>query len=202
MRKNDRNKRWDGTSRLGMQFSLSSKQFSFNVLYSYSLSIYFSRLSLLCPSVCLLSLLIGFTGVFQSLYTICTDQIRVINLFFFIPLPRVWSLQAPLLDHHKTHNRLLWDPAVPRNVKGCSFSCPLALIWIPLLSSLSLPTLQSPLIYIHVVSALVSTQERGHTVLFFLSLAYFINGMCSLIHFASNDRISLFFLPVFTYRDK
>lgn len=202
MRKNDRNKRWDGTSRLGMQFSLSSKQFSFNVLYSYSLSIYFSRLSLLCPSVCLLSLLVGFTRVFKFLLHNLHWPNQGNQPFFFIPLPCVWSLQAPLLDHHKIHNRLLWDPAVPRNVKGRSFSCPLALIWIPLLSSLSLPTLQSPLIYIHIVSALVSTQERGHAVLFFLGLAYFINGMCSLIHFAVNDRISLFFLPIFTYRDK
>lgn len=93
-----------------MQFSLSSKQFSFNFLYSYSLSIYFSRLSLLCPSVCLLFLLIGFTGVFQSLYTICTDQIRVINLFFFIPLPRVWSLQAPLLGSSQNTQQVVVSP--------------------------------------------------------------------------------------------
>lgn len=49
-----------------------------------------------------------YSVIFQYIYAICTDLIRVINIFHLsIVILCVQSLSAYLLVIHKTHSRLL-----------------------------------------------------------------------------------------------
>lgn len=113
--------------------------------------------------------------VLYHLYTVHPDQIRAIDLFLLIIPLCLGPTSSSLLDH-KRHNWLLWDIhlTVLCNMKAHFFICLLALIYLPFVSPLSLPMLQSSVVHIQAVFALVSTWERAHTALTFLSLAHFI----------------------------